>query len=187
MSRALRLPIAVSLMLVVAACRDASVVPSAPQASGLSASVRHAQGSEVLVGAVVHRTVGAEAASRGASRPTRSKELAFRGGSVGVETAPKIYLVVWGSQWNSNDPSGEVGILRNFFSGMGGTSWLATVTQYCEGVATGTIFCNNAGTAAGNQSGMFVGVWYDNTSAAPSHPTQSQLASEAVERGCSLR
>jgi serine protease len=32
----------------------------------------------------------------------------------------------------------------------------------------------------GNQVGMFAGVWADNTKKAPLHPTQSQLAAEAV-------
>jgi serine protease len=116
------------------------------------------------------------------ARPTKSSNLSYHGGvgGIGVETAPKVYLVFWGSQWNSNDPSGEAGILRNFFTGVGGSSWLNSVTQYCQGVTNGTIFCNGAGTRAGNQSGIFAGYWYDNGSAAPSSPTQSQLAAEAV-------
>src|SRR6516162_7023295 len=37
-----------------------------------------------------------------------ANDLTFHGGTggIGVETAPKIYLVLWGSQWNNNDPSG---------------------------------------------------------------------------------
>jgi serine protease len=112
-----------------------------------------------------------------------SNELYYDGGigGIGVETAPKIYLVLWGSQWNNNDPSGEATILENFYRGVGGTSWLDSVTQYCQGAATGTYFCNGAGTAAGNPSkGLFAGLWTDDASPAPSHPHQSQLAAEAV-------
>jgi hypothetical protein len=111
-----------------------------------------------------------------------SVNLYYHGGTggVGVETAPKIYLVLWGSQWNSNDPSGEEALLVSFFRGVGGSSWANTNTQYCQGVASGTYFCNGAGTPAGNQSGSFVAAWYDNVSAAPSRPSQSQLAAEAV-------
>jgi hypothetical protein len=110
-----------------------------------------------------------------------SVNLSYHGGvgGIGVEAAPKVYLVFWGSQW-SNDPSNEASILGNFLSGVGGSSWLNSVTQYCQGVATGTIFCNGAGTAAGNQSGILQGVWYDNGSQAPSRAGQSQLAAEAV-------
>jgi serine protease len=111
-----------------------------------------------------------------------SSELSYHGGvgGIGVETAPKVFLVLWGSQWNNNDPSGEAAILQSFYSGAGGSSWLDSVTQYCQGVPTGTVFCNGAGTAAGNPKGILAGVWADNLSAAPSKPRQSQFAAEAV-------
>jgi len=111
-----------------------------------------------------------------------ANDLYYHGGvgGIGVETVPKIYLVLWGSQWNNNDPSGEEAILESFYSGVGGSSWLNSVTQYCQGVATGTYYCNGAGTAAGNPFGILAGSWYDNASAAPSKPRQSQIAAEAV-------
>src|SRR6266567_9207055 len=83
------------------------------------------------------------------ARPNRTNHLAYQGGVsdgsagvIGVETAPKVYLVLWGSQWNNNDPSGEASLLESFFGDAGGSSWLASVTQYCQGVASGTVFCN---------------------------------------------
>ena len=91
-----------------------------------------------------------------------------------------MYVVFWGSQWNGNDPSGEASILQNFLGNVGSSSWNNSVTQYCQGVATGTYFCNGAGQAATNYSGELGGYWYDNGSAAPNKPRQSQLASEAV-------
>jgi serine protease len=114
--------------------------------------------------------------------PSAASNLNYHGGvgGIGVETAPKVYLVLWGSQWNNNDPSGEATILENFYTGVGGSSWLNSVTQYCQGVPSGTVFCNGTGQPAGNQKGMFAGVWADNTSAAPSAPRQSQIAAEAV-------
>ena len=107
-----------------------------------------------------------------------ANDLTYHGGN--VETAPKIFLVLWGSQWSS-DPSGEASILQSFYHGVGGSSWANSVTQYCQGVASGTVFCNGAGTAAGNPSGILAGVWADNASTAPSKPRQSQLAAEAVK------
>jgi len=111
-----------------------------------------------------------------------SNDLYYHGGvgGIGVETAPKIYLVLWGSQWTNNDPSGEESILSDFYSGVGGSSWLNSVTQYCQGVASGTVSCRGTGTPAGNPSGIIAGVWYDNASSAPSKPRQSQIAAEAV-------
>lgn len=135
---------------------------------------------------VIHATVEAARAAHG-GKPTRgggSKNLYYHGGTggVGVETTPAIYLVLWGSQWNSGDPSGEEPLLVSFFKAVGGSSWLNSVTQYCQGVPSGTYFCNtvSGGTPAGNPKGIFVGAWYDNATAAPSRPSQSQLAAEAV-------
>ncbi len=144
--------------------------------------------------AMVHATVEDAQRARGiASRPATARagtsggDLSYHGGTggIGVEAAPLIYLVLWGSQWNNNDPSGEVSILENFYSNVGGSNWSNSVTQYCQGVPTGTVYCNGAGTAAGNPpgtppNGILAGVWYDNASAAPGHPRQSQFANEAV-------
>ncbi len=133
-------------------------------------------GMEVLYGAHIMPI-------RGAKPRGGSSNLSYHGGTggVGVETGgDKVYLVFWGSQWTNNDPSGEAAIEQSFFNHVGNSSWNNSVTQYCEGVSTGTIFCNGAGTAATNPSGVLASVWYDNASAAPSRPTQSQLAAEAV-------
>jgi serine protease len=99
-------------------------------------------------------------------------------GGIGVETAPKVYLVFYGSQWSS-DPSGEKTILQNFFTGVGGSSWFNSNTQYCQGVASGTTQCGSSGQHAGNPSGMLAGTWSDTSVTLPAHPTQTQLANEA--------
>jgi hypothetical protein len=155
-------------------------------AQGSSGNVRIIEDGQPPV--MIHLTVP-DAARAHAGGPvgsaSTSNDLFYHGGTggIGVETSPKVYLVFWGSQWNNNDPSTEASILQNFLTGVGGSSWLNSVTQYCQGVVNGTVFCNGAGVAAGNQSGMFAGVsavWYDNASAAPNRPRQSQLAAEAV-------
>jgi hypothetical protein len=115
------------------------------------------------------------------ARPRRSNNLYYHGGvgGIGVETAPKVYLVLWGSQWSS-DPSNEAALVGSFLGDVGGSSWLNSVTQYCQGVASGTITCGTSGTHAGNPKGILAGTWSDNAAAAPSKPSQSQLAAEAV-------
>jgi len=100
-------------------------------------------------------------------------------GRVGVEVTPKVYLVFWGSQWTNNDPSGEATILENFLSNAGGSSWNKTVTQYCQGVSSGSYTCTG-GVPVGNPTGLYAGAWYDGAASAPSHPSQNQLAAEAV-------
>jgi hypothetical protein len=119
---------------------------------------------------------------KGAARPRHTNNLFYNGGvgGIGVETSPKVYLVLWGSQWNNNDPSGEAATEQSFLQGVGGSSWLNSVTQYCQGVAAGTISCGTSGQHAGNPSNILAGTWNDNGSAAPSSPSQSQLAAEAV-------
>ena len=111
-----------------------------------------------------------------------SSNLSYHGGTggIGVEQTPAVYIVYWGSQWTNNDPSGEAAIQQGFFGAVGGSHWNNSVTQYCQGVATGTIFCNGAGTPAGNPSGVLKGVWSDNGAAAPSRPSQSQQAAQAT-------
>ena len=122
-------------------------------------------------------------AAKAASR-TRTNNLTYHGGvgGIGVETGgDRVYLVYWGSQWNNNDPSGEAAIQQSFFHGVGGSSWNNSVTQYCQGVASGTVACGTSGIHATNPSGVLTATWSDNLTAAPSHPTQSQLAAEAVK------
>ena len=177
---AARIAGALVTLFVVAACTDrgtspvAPVDPSAPFENAVSQQ-------EVLTHAIIHRTVEGQEQARAGGLASTTSDLFYHGGTggIGVETAPKVYLVLWGSQW-SNDPSGEAAIVQSFLSGVGGSGWLKSVTQYCQGVATNTFYCNGAGTAAGNPAGILVGVWHDNTSSAPSRPRQSDLASEAV-------
>jgi serine protease len=139
-------------------------------------------GSHAQAKRSIMRPLGFKQAKRSKSaRPHRTNNLSYHGGigGIGVETAPKVYLVLWGSQW-SNDPSGEAAILQDFFNHVGGSPWLNSVTQYCQGVASGTITCGASGQHAGNPTAIYGGIFTDNTSAAPSSPTQSQLAAEAV-------
>ncbi len=116
------------------------------------------------------------------ARRVRTNNLSYNGGvgGVGVETAPKVYLVLWGSQWSS-DPSGESTILQNFFNHVGASPWLNSVTQYCQGVARGTITCGSSGQHAGNPNAIYGGIYQDGGATAPAHPSQSQLAAEAVK------
>jgi hypothetical protein len=121
--------------------------------------------------------------SNPSARPRRTNNLAYRGGigGIGVETAPKVYLVLWGSQWTGNDPSGESSLLQSFFTNVGGSPWVRSVTQYCQGVASGTTTCPASSAFAGGGVTFDLSqVWSDAGSAAPSHPTQSQLAAEAI-------
>jgi hypothetical protein len=163
----------VILGVLVASGVLATAHSSSASASGRNA-ITNAHAPISIMGVRPGRTHGAKPGGG-------SSNLSYHGGvgGIGVETAPKVYLVLWGSQWTGRDPSGEAGILNNFLSGVGGSSWLNSVTQYCQGVPSGTFFCSG-GQAAGNPSHILAGTWSDNGSAAPSRPSQTQLAAEAV-------
>ena len=173
--------------LLCAPCVTWAQGPNPPANSdGNPGGLRYLEPGQPAV--VIHSTVEAAQQAKAAGHSSTSGgNLYYHGGTsdgsagtIGVETAPRIYLVLWGSQWDNNDPSGEAGILENFLTGASGSSWLNSVTQYCQGVASGTYFCSGSGAPAGNTTGEYVTFWYDNASKAPSHPRQSQLASEAV-------
>jgi serine protease len=155
--------------------RVAAIGALAALGAGLSCAVAFAAPPSLppQAGPHIFKPVGAGASA--------SNNLYYHGGvgGIGVETAPKVYLVLWGSQWNGNDPSGEAAIVQNFLNGAGGSSWLNSVTQYCQGIPAGTYSCSG-GTKAGNPSGLLKGVWSDNSSNAPHRPSQSALAGEAA-------
>jgi len=116
--------------------------------------------------------------------------------NVGVTTgAPQVYLVFYGSQWGtqstnakgaavfSGDPNGMAPDMEEFFSGLGTSNelWSGVLTQYCEGVAVGTVFCPTASSHVAYPSGggVLKGVWEDTSVASPSHASAGQLGQEA--------
>jgi serine protease len=138
------------------------------------------------------------AAHAAATPKTSANDLNFGGGidGVGVTTGPpRIYLVFWGSQWGtegtngsgdatfSGDPDGLAPYVEGFFKGLGsgGETWTGVMTQYCQGVATGSQSCPAAAQHVGYPSGgSFAGLWEDTSSAAPAAATAHQIAQEAV-------
>ena len=126
------------------------------------------------------------------------QNLSYGGGNsgVGVTTgAPKVYLVFWGSQWGSagTDASGNTTLtgdtkataprLQAFFKGLGTNNegWSKVMTQYCEGVSSGTKTCPASAPHVGYPTGgALAGVWVDGAAAAPSQATGDQLAQEAI-------
>jgi len=99
----------------------------------------------------------------------RSSNLGYHGGP--VQTAPRLYVVFWGSSWNSSgDPQGVASRLTSFYNAIGGGKWLNSVTQYTQ----------SGGAHVGNAGKIFAGSFVDTASAPPLHPSQSQMATEAA-------
>jgi hypothetical protein len=87
-----------------------------------------------------------------------------------TEHASSVYLVYYGSQWNT-DTNGVKSYLQNLFNGLGTSSdtWSRVASQYTDTSGLGPSF-----------SGPELrGTWADNASAAPTNPTASQLSAEA--------
>ena len=136
-----------------------------------------------------------------AAAATGSKTLSFGGGvdGIGVTSGtPKVYIVVYGSQWGtagtdgsgnttmSNDPVAAVPYMQKLFKnlGTGGELWSGVLTQYCDGplVSSGATFCPSGAPHVGYPTGgAYAGIWYDNSVASPSNATGAQLAQEALK------
>ena len=117
--------------------------------------------------------------------PTRevlaNSPLGIGGGSGGpllygggpVQTAPHLYVVFWGSAWNSasGDPNGVMAPLKQFYGAIGGSKWLNSVSQYTQ----------TGGAHVGNAGNIFLGSYVDTTSSPLPVPQDSDIAAEAVK------
>ena len=188
---------ALTLSLGVLAALPASATARSVHTSSAVAQLRHA-------GRVNFLTIPAERAARKAAlaaerlhpHATTSSTLSAHGGTNGVETdigQPKIYVVFYGSQWGtdtvtggydtfSGDPQGLAPRLEALYAGLGtnGEGWSGVLTQYCDGVASGTTTCATSAVHVPYPSAKVLsGVWYDNAAASPTNATGNQLALEA--------
>ncbi|HXQ90923.1 MAG TPA: Ig domain-containing protein [Acidimicrobiales bacterium] len=117
----------------------------------------------------------------------RGGPVRFNGGAV-ITGSPKVYLVLWGSQWAtpSGDPDGLASNLEGFFNGLGTDNelWSAILTQYCQGVASGTKTCPVSPLSnhvAYPSSTVLAGVWEDTSAPSPAAATATQIAQEAAD------
>jgi serine protease len=117
-------------------------------------------------------------------------------GGIGVTDGPEhVYLVFWGKQWGtigssggnttlSNDPKGAAPYLQKLMKGLGTGSetWSGVMTQYCEGVATGTFTCpsTNLEHVGYPYGGAYAGIWVDESANAPAAASPAQLGTEAI-------
>jgi serine protease len=169
----------------------------APAAAGATISP-YAQGHAYRHGVVPLRPGANHHGSNPSPQATSTNDLNYGGGisGVGVTTGtPKVYLVFWGSQWGtqstnsqgyvtlSGDPHSAAPLLQAFFKGLGTGNelWSGVMTQYCEGVATGSQSCPSTAAHVGYPTGgALAGVWVDESAAAPASATGHQIGTEAV-------
>ena len=112
----------------------------------------------------------APAAFNAAEPAATPPNLAYHNGP--VQTAPKLYVVFWGSSWNTTtgDPKGVAAKLKSFYAVIGGSKWLNSVKQYTQ----------RGGLHVGNSGNIFGGSMVDTGSTPPRNPSQSQMAVEAA-------
>src|SRR6201988_4283886 len=97
-------------------------------------------------------------------------------GAIGVEIVPATYLIFWGPDWASGFTTTDVNgaqytsqqlqtYVTSFLSNLGGTSWAAIQTEYCNNVPAGTTSCAavGGGNSVTNPRKQLKGVWTDPT------------------------
>lgn len=200
----LRTTLASALLLTLGWASVAPVAASAVVRSpGLThvapAATLHAHGHRQVFETIpaLRKARAAYAAThRAQAHASGAKTLSARGGINGIETligTPQVYVVFYGSQWGtetttngydtfSNDPSNMAPYLQAMYAGLGtdGESWSGVLTQYCNGVASGTTTCSSSAAHIPYPSqDVLAGVWYDNSVASLSNTTGNTLATEA--------
>jgi hypothetical protein len=156
----------------------ASLAPAGAAPGGIPGSPdQPGTGEPPVAGVVRPLTTGESNSAKSPGGSVRTNNLKYGGGS--IQTAPKVYLVFWGSQWSQSDPVATY--LLGFLRGIGGgETWSTSTTQYCQGIATGSTTCPVNSVHVGHPSTTpLVDYWFDNTAAAPSGASQTQLAAEA--------
>jgi hypothetical protein len=185
------LPAALFCVLLVFAGFGALTATAAPRAAHRNEAVHGKIVMPTRDGSPPTPTRGDVSAASGSS-------VEFNGGvdGIGVTTGtPQVYVVFWGSQWGAPTTAGDgvvsfasdtVGVaprLQHFLAGLGTNNelWSGVLSQYCEGVPAGTTTCPLSAPHVGVPSGnALVGVWADNSVAAPIQATDNQLAAVAI-------
>ena len=116
--------------------------------------------------------------SGAAAAASSQSPLTYQTANAPIESGPKVYLVFWGTQWQvgwtdvSNagttySSSQAMQYVTGFASYIGGnaTSWFSSQTQYCSGVAVGTVNCGSSGTHVAQPT--YGGSYIDTTSPPP--------------------
>lgn len=103
--------------------------------------------------------------------PPTLDNMTYRGGFVLHQ--PQVVLVFWGPNWSPSNP--VVTELQHLFSGLTGSSWARTITQYCDSSGGGPQI---AGFDSSISLTLLAGTYFD-PSQPPSSPDDQAMADEA--------
>ncbi|HUZ89748.1 MAG TPA: IPT/TIG domain-containing protein [Candidatus Acidoferrales bacterium] len=116
--------------------------------------------------------------SLAAAPATSVNPLIYQGGP--IVTSPRVYISFWGSAWASGgNYTTVINYVEGFFKDLGGSDWLSTLGQYCQGIPAGAATCPPAGTFIQNPTGQYGGAHVD-ANAVPLAPTSSDIAMAAA-------
>ena len=125
---------------------------------------------------------------------TAPDQLISQGGAPAIISAPpKVYLVLWGSQWGSvtqdaqrlpvasGDALGAANYLARLYAALGtaNETWSGVMTQYCTAPQGATLCASSAARVGYPTGGALAGWWADTSAATPSVATANQVAQEA--------
>jgi len=96
--------------------------------------------------------------------------LVYSGGPVLV--TPKMYIVTWGYK-TYGDSYKVKKLLKSYGKNIGGSAYNNIYTQYYMTSGASNVYITNPSKQLG-------GIWEDDTNAVPAHPSDSQVAAEAV-------
>ena len=167
----------------------ATTTPGAPQILGSIADPAQGIPATSVMG---HQSL--RRAATAIATPGAPDQLVSQGGTPAIISgAPKVYLVLWGSQWGSisqdsqglpvasADPLGAANYLARLYAalGTGSETWSGVMTQYCTAPQGATVCASSAPRVGYATSGALAGWWADSSAAVPSIATSSQVAQEA--------
>jgi len=98
---------------------------------------------------------------------------------------PGVYISYWGTEWINGFSTGGVPstaaqtYVNDFFGGLGGNAWVDSTTQYCQGVASGTVTCPATAAHVTNPANQLAGVWEDPT-VVPALPSGADITNAAI-------
>jgi hypothetical protein len=162
---------ACAVALAAAGCSSNSgVTPSSGTPMSVQQQAANNQGWVHADGVTYHVPHYMGTLQQAVQHPNLTPKLIYGGGP--VLTAPKMYLIIWGFK-AAGDASKVKALLKSYAKTLGGSAHDNIYTQYYDIV-------NGVQTNITNPSNQFGGIWADNTNAVPAHPSDAQVAAEAL-------
>lgn len=182
--------------LVVGGTATAAITPSAHSTSVSATGLAHAvSGPKVFFWTTKGRPAAAPKLNQAPPDTMGANDLLYHGGV--VQHFPHVYITYWGTEWKTGFTVGAMHYTQKtamryettFFKHVGGSKWHGVQSQFCDGVAVGSISCGQGSNFVHNNKDVLKGVWIDPTPAPPSivatglaeNIVTDPIASEAVK------